>query len=64
MVRVNILSSKRLSRSFKKVDGMDVWESMAFELDEALEIIDAAIRRLTEDSEPLTITIAPIERLK
>ena len=64
MVKCRILSSKRLSKSFTKLEDLNTWESIPFELDEAEEIVAAAVRKITANSEPLTITITPIERLK
>jgi len=62
MVKCRILCSKRLSKSFKKIESLDTWESIVFEIDEAQEIVTAALRKLTEHSEPLTITITTIEK--
>jgi len=64
MVKFSILASKRLSKSFHKLDGYDTWESIAFEQNEVEEIVAAAVRRMNPESPPLTITITPIEPLK
>jgi hypothetical protein len=64
MVKVRILASKRLTKSFNKLEGLNTWESIPFEQDEAVEIVAGAVRRLSPDAEPLTITITPIEKIK
>lgn len=62
MVKVRILASKRLTKSFKKLEGMETWESIPFEQAEAIEIVAGAVRRMKSESEPLTITVTPIEK--
>lgn len=62
MVKCRILSSKRLTKSFKKLENTNTWESIVFDMKEAQEVISAALRKLTENSEPLTITITMIEK--
>ena len=54
---VKILSSKRLTRAFYKVEDCNTWESMTFEKERAIEILVAAIKKMTPNSNPLTITI-------
>jgi hypothetical protein len=61
MEKCRILSSKRLTKSFTKVDDLNIWESIVFDTSEAQTIIAAALRKLTDKSEPLTITITPVE---
>ena len=61
MVRCRILSSKRLTKSFQKLEGFNTWESIVFDMSEAQEVVAAALRKMTAHSDPLTITITPIE---
>lgn len=64
MVKVRILASKRLTKSFKKVDNLNVWESILFDMDEAQVMVAAALSKITAHSEPLTITITPVEPIQ
>lgn len=64
MVKVRILASKRLTKSFKKLEDYETWESIPFEQSEAVEIVAGAVRRMSAESEPLTITISPIEKIR
>lgn len=52
-----ILSSKKLTDSFREVKGHDVWESISLSQKEAAEIVSRAISKLKPTNEPLTITI-------
>jgi len=55
---VEILASKRLTKSFNQVDAHEVWRSITLSLPEAKEVILNAIDKMTNDSDPLTITIS------
>jgi hypothetical protein len=55
--KFEILSSKRLTKSFTQVDDFLVWRSISLSLSQAKEIVLHALDKLNEDSEPLTITI-------
>jgi hypothetical protein len=57
---VTLLSSKKLSKSFKQIKDANIWESMSFPIEEAQEIIKAALSKLSNNSEPLTITITVV----
>jgi len=56
-INVKVLSSKRLTKSFKENKSGNIWESIGLSQDEAERIIAHAIQKLTPDSEPLTVTI-------
>lgn len=52
-----ILASKRLTKSFTRINDLDVWCSMSLSYEQAKEIVNNALLKLGPDSEPLTITI-------
>jgi len=54
---VSILSSKRLTQSFKQVDDRNVWQSLGLTKDEATATVKRAINKMDENSPPLTITV-------
>ncbi len=55
---VEILASKRLTKSFNQVDDYEVWSSISLSLSEAKDVIIHALDKMTNDSDPLTITIS------
>jgi hypothetical protein len=57
---VEILASKRLTKSFRQVDDSNIWQSISLSLEEAKEVILRALDRV--NSEPLTITVSIIEK--
>ncbi len=54
---IEILASKRLTKSFSQVEDYEVWKSISLSLSEAKDIIIHALEKMTSDSESLTITI-------
>jgi len=59
---VEILASKRLTKSFNQVDAYEIWRSISLSLPEAKEVILNALEKMTNDSDPLTITISLIKK--
>ncbi len=55
---IEILASKRLTKSFRQVDTYETWHSISLTKEEAKAIISHAIDKMDETSEPLTITIS------
>lgn len=55
---VEILSSKRLTKSFHQIEGHEIWQSISLTLEEAKGVIVNALSKISNDSEPLTITIS------
>lgn len=54
---ISILSSKRLTKSFKRVGNHRAWESIGLTEFEAHKIIKGAIKKMNKNSDPLTITV-------
>ncbi len=56
-IKVSILSSKKLTPSFHKIQDSNAWQSITLSLEEAESVVSNAVKKLTPNSEPLTITI-------
>lgn len=54
---IEVLASKRLTKSFTRIDSDDIWVSMSLTENEANNIIANAIKKMSNSSDPLTITI-------
>lgn len=52
-----ILASKRLTKSFTRINDLDIWGSMSLSYEQTKEILNNVLSKLGPDSEPLTITI-------
>lgn len=59
---VEILASKRLTKSFRQVEEYTIWRSISLSLEEAKGIIAHALDKITGDTEPLTITVTIIQK--
>jgi hypothetical protein len=60
MSEYRVLSSKKLTKSFKAVEDGSVYESINLSADEVKQLIASAIQKLSKDT-PLTITISIIK---
>ena len=59
---VEILASKRLTKSFRQDEEFQIWKSISLSLEEAKSAIVNALDKLTGDSEPLTITVTVFKK--
>lgn len=55
-LKIRILSSKKLSKSFNEIEDKNIWESMTLTLEQTQEVVKHALSKLTITSEPLTLT--------
>ena len=60
--KVEVLSSKRLTKSFHQIEDFQIWQSISLSLEEAKGVIANALDKITGDSEPLTITVTVLKK--